>query len=126
MDRMGIFEKDIVETFVRSSGPGGQNVNKVSSCVVLYHRPTKVMVRSQHERSQGLNRYMARCWLIDKIEKKQRKERMAEIYEREKRKRQTRKRSKALKEGILESKRQISQKKRERQRIRPHRLEEDL
>jgi len=68
MLRLKIFEKDIKETFTRSSGPGGQNVNKVSTCVLLHHIPTGIQVKSQQDRSQGLNRYTARCQLIRKIE----------------------------------------------------------
>ena len=124
MLRMKIFEKDIKEAFVRSSGPGGQNVNKVSTCVILSHYPTKIQIRSQQERSQGLNRYHARCLLIAKIEEKRRKEKQKKIDELQKKKRQNRKRPKALKERILESKKQLSQKKRARQGIRPHRLDE--
>lgn len=124
MHRMKIYEKDIEETFVRSSGPGGQNVNKVSTCVMLVHRPTRTRVKSQQGRSQGQNRYNARCLLVEKIEKKIKKEKQKKIYETQKRKRQNRKRSKLLKERILESKRQTSQKKKARQRIRPHKLDD--
>jgi len=124
MTRAGVFEKDIKETFIRSSGPGGQNVNKVATCVVLVHLPTKTMVRSQHERSQGLNRYVARFRLLDKIEKKRKKQRQKEIYDREKNRRKSRKRPKALKEKILETKKQISQKKKGQRPIRPHKLDD--
>ncbi len=126
MLRMKIFEKDIQESFVRSSGPGGQNVNKVSTCVVLLHRPTKIQVKSQQERSQGLNRYKARCLLIEKIEKEKRREQQKIVYERQKKKRQERKRSKVSKEKILESKKQRSQKKKGRQGIKPHKLDDHI
>ncbi|MDD5654758.1 MAG: peptide chain release factor-like protein, partial [Candidatus Omnitrophica bacterium] len=68
MSRLGIKQEDIVESFVRSGGPGGQNVNKVSSCVHLKHLPTGIEVKCQQERSQALNRYLARRILADKIE----------------------------------------------------------
>jgi protein subunit release factor B len=70
-DRMlalGIHEDDLEESFVTSQGKGGQNVNKVATCVVLFHRPSGVRIKCQQERSQGLNRYLARKQLADKIE----------------------------------------------------------
>lgn len=70
MQKLGVREQDIDERFVRSSGSGGQNVNKVSSCVMLLHRPTGIQVKCQQERSQGLNRFLARRLLLDKIEAK--------------------------------------------------------
>src|SRR5215203_1342962 len=65
---LGVREQDIDEQFVRSSGAGGQNVNKVASCVMLQHRPSGIRVKCQQERSQGLNRFLARRLLLDKIE----------------------------------------------------------
>ncbi len=66
--RLGIREDDLDEQFVHSGGRGGQNVNKVATCVLLVHRPTQTRVRCQKERSQGHNRYLARKWLADKVE----------------------------------------------------------
>src|SRR5436190_22715071 len=68
MAEVGIREEDIEESFVRSGGHGGQNVNKSSTCVMLLHRPTRVQVKSQTTRQQGLNRIIARRLLLDKIE----------------------------------------------------------
>lgn len=65
---LGIREEDLEESFVTSQGKGGQNVNKVATCVVLLHRPTGVRIKCQQERSQGLNRYLARKQLADKLE----------------------------------------------------------
>lgn len=126
MRRMKIFEKDIREDFVRSSGPGGQNVNKVSTCVVLRHLPTGVQVKSQEERSQRVNRYRARCRLVARIAQRQKDERQRIIHEREKRRRESRKRPQALKEKILEGKRRQAQQKRSRRKIRTHKMEEYL
>ena len=68
MQGLGIHEDDLDESFVTSQGKGGQNVNKVATCVVLFHRPSGVRIKCQQERSQGLNRYFARKQLADKIE----------------------------------------------------------
>src|SRR5512146_1970937 len=69
MERLGVREEDFRETFVRSSGPGGQKVNKTSSCVQLLHVPTGLSVKCQQERSQALNRFLARRLLLDRIER---------------------------------------------------------
>ena len=68
--KLGIREQDLEEHFVRAGGPGGQHVNKVATCVVLSHRPSGLLVRCQEERSQGLNRVLARKRLADKIEER--------------------------------------------------------
>jgi len=66
--RLGIRDEDLEESFVHSGGKGGQNVNKVATCVVLVHRPTRIAVKCQRERTQGANRLIARQMLADKIE----------------------------------------------------------
>ncbi|HIJ60086.1 MAG TPA: peptide chain release factor-like protein [Nitrospirae bacterium] len=68
MSQLDIKETDIEETFVRSSGKGGQHVNKTSTCVKLRHIPTGIEVKCQRDRSQSLNRYYARVQLCDMIE----------------------------------------------------------
>jgi len=101
---LGIRERDLEEQFVRAGGPGGQNVNKVSTCVVLTHRPSGLAVRCQEERSQGLNRFVARKRLADKMEEKLLGAASRRRQEIEKIRRQKRKRSKRAKEKMLEDK----------------------
>ena len=103
---LGVSESDIEETFVRSSGPGGQKVNKTSSCVQLLHTPTGLSVKCQRERSQSLNRYLARRLLLDKIERAQKGFAEEEKEKIEKIRRQKRKRSKRAKEKMLATKHQ--------------------
>lgn len=67
MAELGISEADLEETFVRSSGSGGQHVNKNSTCVCLKHKPTGIEVKCMRERSQSVNRYLARRALAEKI-----------------------------------------------------------
>ena len=69
MEVLGILEKDIEEKFVRSSGSGGQKVNKTSSCVYLKHHPTGIEIKCMKERNQSLNRFLARRELVLQVEK---------------------------------------------------------
>ncbi len=111
MLKLGVVENDFEESFIRSSGPGGQKVNKSSSCVYLVHIPTGLAVKCQRERSQSLNRFLARRLLLDKIELRQ-KGFIADAKEKlEKIRRQKRKRSKRAKEKILLEKHQQAEKK---------------
>ena len=119
MQALGVRESDIEEQFVRSSGAGGQNVNKISSCVLLHHRPTGIQVKCQQERSQGLNRFLARRVLLDKIEEKIRGTVAAEQQRIEKIRRQKRKRSRRAKQRMLDDKQRQSEKKQRRAGVRP-------
>lgn len=112
-----LFEKDIVEKFVLSSGPGGQNVNKVATCVVLKHLPTGIQVKCQEARTQKQNRFSARVLLLKKIENKIKQQKLKERQAKQKLKRQTRKRPKKLKEEILEFKHKLSEKKQNRRKL---------
>lgn len=118
MSRFGISEADIKETFLRSGGKGGQNVNKVSTCVYLKHIPSGTEVKCARERSQSLNRFFARRILTEKIEKAV----LGKKAEAEKRaariRRQKRKRSARAKEKMLADKKKLSRKKDLRKKIR--------
>ena len=103
-ERLGIREEDLEEQFVRSRGKGGQNVNKVATCVVLRHRPTGTMVKCQQERSQALNRFRARQLLTDKIERQVLGRASAEAARIAKLRRQKQRRSRRAKEKMLAEK----------------------
>ncbi len=111
LESLGIFEKDIRESFIRSRGKGGQNVNKTSTCVYLKHIPTGIEVKCRKGRSQGLNRYHARALLYSKIERLIRGKKSEEEQRIAKIRRQKRKRSKRAKEKMLEEKHVHSTKK---------------
>jgi len=111
MQALGVREKDLEEQFVRSSGAGGQNVNKVATCVLLHHRPTGVRVKCQQERSQALNRFLARRLLLDKIAAKLTGAKTAEEQKIARIRRQKRTRSRRAKLRMLADKRHQAEKK---------------
>jgi peptide chain release factor len=117
MARLGIRDVDLVETFARSGGPGGQNVNKVATAVTLRHWPSGISVTVQDSRSQAQNRKLARERLLDAIEQAYKKRRAAEIARRERERRRKSPRPPRLKRRILESKRKRSELKKQRAKV---------
>ena len=111
MATLGVREADLEETFVRSGGHGGQNVNKTSTCVMLLHRPTGLQVKCQATRQQGLNRFLARRLLLDKVEALRTGHVAAERARTEKIRRQKRRRSRRAKQRMLADKAHHASKK---------------
>lgn len=111
MRKFGVREKDLIEKFVRARGPGGQNVNKVATCVYLKHLPTGFEVKMQKARSQGLNRFLARRELVRKIKDRILGKESEEQMRREKIRRTKRRRSRRAKKKMLEQKKIQARKK---------------
>jgi protein subunit release factor B len=119
MAALGVREADIDESFVRSGGHGGQNVNKVATCVMLLHRPTGVQVKCQTTRQQALNRFLARRLLLDKIEELKTGVVAARLSESEKIRRQKRRRSRRSRNRMLDDKSRQADKKAVRRSVSP-------
>ena len=117
MNQLNVREEDILETFIHASGPGGQNINKVATCVQLHHLPTNIIVKCREERSQALNRFKARWLLLEKIEHRKKEIALRERHRLEKIRRQNRKRSLKAKEQMLQMKKRHSERKALRKKI---------
>lgn len=111
MESLSIRETDLEEKFICSGKKGGQNVNKTSTCVYLKYKPMAIEVKCQEERSQALNRFLARRILVNKIESLVLGRKAEERKKIEKIKRQKRKRSRRAKEKMLRYKKMHSEKK---------------
>ncbi len=116
MAALGVLESDLEESFVRSGGHGGQNVNKVATCVMLLHRPSGIAVKCQTTRHQGQNRQLARALLLDKLEALRKGQAEAERARVEKLRRQKRGRSRGAKQRMLADKSFHAAKKSSRRR----------
>ena len=115
--KLNIKDNDIFEKFIHSSGNGGQNVNKVATCVYLKYLPLNIEIKCQKGRTQLLNRYYARKMLAEEIENRLLGEKSKKQKEIEKIRRQKRKRSKRAKEKMLENKKLNSEKKENRKKV---------
>ena len=122
LDSNNIKKSDVIEKFVRSSGKGGQNVNKVSTCVYLKHFPTGIEVKFSSDRTQASNRRQAWELLIRKIIDLRKSTLQNKINEVQKFIRSTRAKPKFVKERILDNKKSNSQKKEYRKKISLHNI----
>lgn len=111
MASLGISEEDLTEKFIRGSGNGGQKINKTSSCVYLQHGPSGIEIKCQADRSQTMNRYLARRELCARIEEIELGKKSARQQQREKIRRQKRRRSRRQRQRDVAQKRQHGQKK---------------
>jgi protein subunit release factor B len=116
---LGVEESDLDETFVRSGGHGGQNVNKLATCVVLLHKPTGLQVKCQTARRQGINRFLARRILLGKLEDRRRQSQAEARAAVARARRQKRVRSQGAKERMLVDKARHATKKSLRRRVEP-------
>ncbi len=114
MEGLGVHEQDLKERFIRGSGKGGQKTNKTSSCVYLLHEPSGIEVKCSRERSQTMNRFLARRELCDRLEERIENAKSARQQSIEKIRRQKRRRSRRAKEQMLEDKHQRSKIKQQR------------
>ena len=76
---MPLRDEDIVQIFHRSSGPGGQHVNKVSTAVTLKHTPSGLIVTASDSRSQSQNRALARARLEEKLAESARRKKLSAL-----------------------------------------------
>ncbi|MBS0615539.1 MAG: peptide chain release factor-like protein [Verrucomicrobia bacterium] len=114
---LGIREEDLIEKFILGSGRGGQNLQKTSSCVYLKHIPTGIEVKCQKDRSQAVNRILARRLLCEAIKERIQGEKSKKQHEIEKIRRQKRRRSRKQKQKMLEGKKMHGEKKALRAKI---------
>jgi len=117
MAQLGIRAADLVETFTRSSGPGGQHVNKVSTAVEMVHRPTGLRIVVSDSRSQSTNRQLALIRMLDEFERLKAEKRQARLADLSKARRQKAKRSRSTKRKLVEGKRRRGETKKMRGKV---------
>lgn len=117
MKALGVSEDDLEERFARSAGPGGQNVNKVSTACTIRHVPSGLSVTASDSRSQSMNRQLALERLVDHFEKQREKKRQQRLAEVSKARRQKARRSRGTKRKLVEGKRRRGETKKLRGRI---------
>lgn len=117
MAALGVREEEIEEKFVRSGGHGGQNVNKVATCVMLVHLPSGLSVKCQSARNQATNRSLARHLLLNKIEAQLKSAAAARRAQREKVRRRNRPRPRGVKEKMLQGKKRRAEIKANRRKV---------
>ncbi len=123
MRQADIREEDIREDFIHSPGKGGQNVNKVATCVCLFHVPSGLRVKCHQERAQRLNRVLAREMLLERMLRRRRQIQRLKAARAARRRRQQRRRPARVKEAILKAKRYRAQKKDSRRKIHPRQID---
>jgi protein subunit release factor B len=109
--------EDLEETFSRSSGPGGQHVNKVSTACSVRHVPTGLTVTASDSRSQSTNRQLALMRLLEMLEKQRAEKRQERLAGISKSRRQKAKRSRGTKRKLVEGKRKRGETKKLRGRV---------
>ncbi len=111
MDRLGLFEEDLIEKFILGTGSGGQKINKTSSCVYLKHLPTGIEIKCQKERSREANRLWARGELVRRVKEREEKRKAEEKQIREKTRRQKQRRTRKIQREVLAGKKKRSEQK---------------
>lgn len=117
MRTLGIRPGDLEETFSRSSGPGGQNVNKISTACTIRHVLTGISVTASDSRSQSMNRQLALFRLLDELDRRKAEKRQSHLAAMAKARRQRARRSRATKSKMIEGKRRRGETKKLRGRI---------
>jgi len=95
----------VEESFVHSSGAGGQNVNKVATCVQLRYPPRNILLKMQEHRTQASNRLAAWKLLADQLQRLRDQQAAERRAARELKRRQNAPRPRGIKKQFVELKR---------------------